>query len=127
MKKSFFAFLCIFMFSGIYAFGQESAAQAEATASATSNTPCNLMEKSADRIILTANSFDKPSLKNPAIEKHVLKALVYARTCDLEDALKSLDALDAILNQPKYIGILDGRATELRSWLIVCYNYPCPN
>ncbi|PKP34342.1 MAG: hypothetical protein CVU00_07265 [Bacteroidetes bacterium HGW-Bacteroidetes-17] len=113
------------MFSGIYAFGQESAPPAPAPSPAPNITPCMHMQKWADKIIQTANSFDKPSLKNPAIEKHVLKAMEYVQSCNLEHALKNLDVLDAILNQPKYDGILNGPATELRSWLIACYNYHC--
>lgn len=126
MKKSFFVFVCIIMLSGIYTFGLESAPPAT-EAPAQEVTPCMNMQKWADKIIQTANSFDKPSLKNPAIEKNVLKAMEYVQACNLEHALKSLDVLDAILNQPKYNGILDGPATELRSLLIACYNYHCTN
>lgn len=113
------------MLSGIYAFGQEPAPPP--APSPGDVTPCMNMQKEADKIIQTANSFDKPSLKNPAIEKHVLKAMEYVQACDLQHALNSLDALDAILNQPKYNGILDGSAITFRSYLIACYNYHCTN
>jgi len=89
MKKPFLSFCAFLCFQAFMPFSQESAPPVPAQAPAPSITPCMPKQKWTDKIIRTANSFDKPSLKNPAIEKQVLKAMEYVRACNLEHALKT--------------------------------------
>jgi len=122
MKKSIIVVVCFLLLTALYSFDSQEFQ--------TENIMvCKDVQYQADIILSTADAIEIPSLKNPAIENHVLKALEYLQECDLEHALNSVDALAAIVSQKKYENyhknILYFATYKFREQIIYCYNKSC--